>query len=273
VPDKFIGLPTLLGVPFDAASSFLRGSAAGPGVMRAALHSPSSNMWSELLHDLGAAGVFGDAGDVTIGAEPRADIERAVRDLLGQGLRPIVLGGDHSISYPVLRAVRPLHGALSILHFDAHNDLYDHFNGDRYSHACPFARVMEEGLADQLVQVGIRSMTGHLRAQADRFGVEVIDMPRWVRGDRYTLRHPVYVSLDLDALDPAFAPGVSHQEAGGLSVREVVTCLQRIEVPIVGADIVEFNPARDVTGATASACAKLLKELIAAMRWPGATTD
>lgn len=241
--------------------------------MREALRSPSSNMWSESLHDLGAPGAFGDAGDVTLTTAPRAAIEGAVRDLLQQGLRPIVLGGDHSISYPVLRAVRPQHERLSILHFDAHNDLYDHFEGDRYSHACPFARVMEEGLADQLVQVGIRCMTGHLRAQADRFGVEVIDMRRWVRGDRYTLRHPVYVSLDIDALDPAFAPGVSHQEAGGLSVREVVTCLQNIEVPIVAADIVEFNPARDAAGATASACAKLLKEVIAAMRWPSAPPD
>jgi agmatinase len=273
VPADLDGLPTLLGVPFDGASSFVRGAAAGPAAMRDALRSPASNMWSESLHDLGATGAFGDAGDVTLAAEPRAAIEAAVRGLLEQGRRPIVLGGDHSISYPVLRAVRPHHARLSILHFDAHNDLYDHFDGDRYSHACPFARVMEEGLADQLVQVGIRAMTGHLRSQADRFGVEVIDMRRWVRGDRYTLRHPVYVSLDIDALDPAFAPGVSHQEAGGLSVREVVTCLQRIELPIVGADIVEFNPSRDATGATASACAKLLKELIAAMRWPAASPD
>lgn len=273
MPDNTSGLPTLLGIPFDAASSFIRGSAAGPAAIRAVLQSPSSNTWSESLHDVGAPGAFGDAGDIALAGEPRAEIERAVRDLVQRGLRPIVLGGDHSISYPVLRAVRPAHQRLSILHFDAHNDLYDDFNGDRYSHACPFARVMEDGLADQLVQVGIRAMTGHLRAQADRFGVEVIDMKRWVRGDRYTLRHPVYVSLDIDALDPAFAPGVSHQEAGGLSVREVVTCLQRIDVPIVGADIVEFNPARDVTGATASACAKLLKELIAAMRWPGGAPD
>jgi arginase len=273
VSEKPSGLPTLLGVPFDAASSFTRGSGAGPSAIREALRSPSSNLWSESLHDLGAPGAFGDAGDVELTGDPRAAIEEAVRGLLQRGLRPIVLGGDHSISYPVLRAVRPQHGRLSILHFDAHNDLYDDFNGDRYSHACPFARVMEEGLADQLVQVGIRAMTGHLREQADRFGVEVIDMRRWVRGDRYTLRHPVYVSLDIDALDPAFAPGVSHQEAGGLSVREVVTCLQRIDVPIVGADIVEFNPSRDGTGVTASACAKLLKELIAAMRWPSAPPD
>lgn len=262
------GLPALLGAPYDAASSFLRGAAAGPAAIREALRSPASNLWSESLHDLGAPDAFIDAGDITIGDEPRSDIEDAVRELLTRGAKPIVLGGDHSITYPVLRAVRERHRPLTVLHFDAHNDLYDAFEGDRFSHACPFARVMEEGLADQLIQVGIRAMTGHLREQADRFGVEVIDMQRWVRGDRYELRHPAYISLDLDALDPAFAPGVSHQEAGGLSVREIVTCLQGIRVPVVGADLVEFNPSRDSTGVTASAGAKLLKELISAMRWP-----
>ena len=271
--DRSGGVPVLLGVPFDAASSFLRGAADAPAAIRAALRSPAGNMWSETLHDLGAPDAFEDAGDLVIGTDPRTEIEHGVRDLVLRGLRPIVLGGDHSISYPVLRAVRAAQRPLTVLHFDAHNDLYDDYEGDRFSHACPFARVMEENLADQLIQVGIRAMTGHLRAQADRFGVEVIDMRRWARGDRYVLRHPVYISLDMDAIDPAFAPGVSHQEAGGLSVRDVVSCLHRIDVPIVGADLVEFNPSRDLTGATASACAKLLKELIAAMRWPGEPPD
>ncbi len=266
------GIPALLGAPYDASSSFIRCSAAGPAAIREALRSPASNLWSESLHDLSAADAFTDAGDITFGDEPRSDIEHAVRELLQRGAKPIVLGGDHSITYPVLRAVRERHRALTVLHFDAHNDLYDAFEGDRFSHACPFARAMEEGLVDQLIQVGIRAMTGHLREQADRFGVEVIDMQRWVRGDRYALRHPVYVSLDLDALDPAFAPGVSHHEAGGLTVREVVSCLQGIDVPVVGADLVEFNPSRDAAGITASACAKLLKELIAVMNWPAART-
>jgi len=124
---------------------------------------------------------------------------------------------------------------------------------------------MEEGLAEQLVQVGIRAMSRHQREQADRFGVEVIDMRRWVAGERYTLRHPVYLSLDLDVLDPAFAPGVSHREPGGLSVREVLGIVQAIDQPIVGADLVEYNPRRDLSEVTAPVCAKLIKEIVAAM--------
>ncbi len=257
--------PTLLGVPFDAASSFLRGAAAAPPRIREALHSPASNLWTERLIDLGAPGAFGDAGEVTLGGDVPGAVERAVDGLFDAGVRPLVLGGDHSITWPVVRSVRRHHRPLTILHFDAHNDLYDVFEGDRASHACPFARIMEAGLAEQLVQVGIRAMTGHQKQQAERFGVEVIDMPRWVRGDRPALRHPVYVSLDIDVLDPSHAPGVSHREYGGMTVRDVVTQLHAINQPIVAADLVEYNPSRDIDGVTASACAKLLKELLGAM--------
>ncbi len=262
------GTPTLLGLPYDASSSFLRGTAGAPPVIRQALHSPAGNQWTETGVDLGANGALGDAGDVplgTSGAEVRAKIEEAVRTLLESGGRPIVLGGDHSISYPVIRAVRWSHARLSVLHFDAHPDLYPEFEGDPYSHACPFSRVMEERLADQLVQVGIRAMTAAQRAQAERYGVEVIDMDAWVAGRRPALRHPVYVSIDVDAFDPAFAPGVSHREPGGLTVREVLTVLHGLSVPLVGADIVEFNPAQDASGMTATLCAKLVKEVAGKM--------
>src|SRR6266566_349337 len=198
-------------------------------------------------------------------AEARAKIEEAVRTLLESGGRPIVLGGDHSVTYPIVRAVRWFHPRLSILHFDAHPDLYPEFEGDRYSHACPFARILEERLADQVVQVGIRTMNAVQRAQAERYGVEVIDMRAWVEGRRPTLREPVYVSIDLDAFDPAFAPGVSHREPGGLTVREVLTVLQGLSVPLVAADIVEFNPAADPSGMTATLCAKLVKEVAGKM--------
>src|SRR5256886_1705030 len=165
----------------------------------------------------------------------------------------------------IVRAVRWFHPRLSILHFDAHPDLYPEFEGDRYSHACPFARILEERLADQVVQVGIRTMNAVQRAQAERHGVEVIDMRAWVEGRRPTLREPVYVSIDVDAFDPAFAPGVSHREPGGLTAREVLTVLHRVSVPLVGADIVEFNPAQDPSGMTATLCAKLVKEIAGKM--------
>jgi len=262
------GRPTLLGLPYDASSSFLRGTAAAPPVIRQALHSPAGNPWTETGVDLGADGALGDAGDVplgTSGAEVRAKIEASVRTLLESGGRPIVLGGDHSITYPVIRAVRWSHPKLSVLHFDAHPDLYPEFQGDPYSHACPFARVMEERLVDQLVQVGIRTMTAAQRTQAERYGVEVIDMRAWVAGRRPALRQPVYLSIDVDAFDPAFAPGVSHREPGGLTTREVLTVLQGLTVPIAGADIAEFNPAQDSSGITATLCAKLVKEVAGKM--------
>jgi arginase family enzyme len=108
-------------------------------------------------------------------------------------------------------------------------------------------------------------MTGHQREQADRFGVEVFDMRRWCAGERYVLRHPVYISIDVDVLDPAFAPGVSHREGGGMSVRDVVQALHAIDLPVVGADVVEYNPRRDVEDVTAPACSKFVKELMGIM--------
>ncbi|MDQ3698290.1 MAG: agmatinase [Gemmatimonadota bacterium] len=267
VPDTTAGIPTLLGVPYDASSSFRRGAAAAPPLIREALHSPARNLWTERLADLGAPGALGDAGDIdlSVGADARETIEGAVRGFTQSRRRPIALGGDHSITYPILRALRPLHPDLTLLQFDAHPDLYDEFEGDRFSHACPFARILEERLTDRLVQVGIRTTTGHQRAQAVRFGVEVIDMEAWVSGQRPRVSGPVYISIDIDAIDPAYAPGVSHREPGGLTVRDIVGVLQELAVPIVGADVVELNPTQDPLGLTAPVCAKLVKELAGAM--------
>lgn len=186
-------------------------------------------------------------------------------DVLRNGGRPLVLGGDHSVTYPVVRAVAAAHGPFTLLHFDAHADLYDELDGDRFSHACPFARIMEEGLVARLVQVGIRTLTAHQRAQAARFGVEVVDMRAVAAGARPQVSGPVYVSVDLDVLDPSCAPGVSHWEPGGLTTRELLTMLQAIDAPIVGADLVEYNPLRDASGMTAMVVAKVCKELLDAM--------
>jgi arginase len=124
---------------------------------------------------------------------------------------------------------------------------------------------MEEKLAQRLVQVGIRTASAHQRAQAERFGVEMIEM-RSFREDRdLGFEGPVYVTFDMDALDPSCAPGVSHREAGGLSTRQALDVLQRVGGPIVGADIVEFNPRLDASGVTAFAAAKLAKEIAGRM--------
>jgi arginase len=208
-----------------------------------------------------------DAGDLPLpsGVEARDLIERGIAELLAGGGRPLALGGDHSVTYPILRAVAGHHPSLTVLHIDAHPDLYDEFEGDRFSHACPFARTMEEGLAQRLVQVGIRTMNGHQRSQANRFGAEILDMRSWEAGERPVVNGAVYLSVDLDGLDPAFAPGVSHREPGGLSVREVLTLIQGVGGTLVGADVVEYNPYQDLGGVTATVAAKIVKEIAGRM--------
>src|SRR5438270_11988783 len=260
------GPPVLLGIPFDANSSFLRGAANAPPLIRSALHSTSWNYWTELGVDLGVAGIFEDAGDISFSGEAFPCIEKAVGELLAQGRRPVCLGGDHSITWPILRAFGKRFPDLTIVHFDAHPDLYDELDGNRMSHACPFARIMEEKLAKRLIQVGTRTMNGHQREQAARFGVEVVhmrDLPALQKLRQLT--GPVYISFDIDVLDPAFAPGISHREPGGMSVRDAIAHLHAISGNIIGADIVEYNPVQDVSGLTATVAAKILKEILGMM--------
>lgn len=257
---------TLLGVPWDGSSSFQRGAAAAPARIREALRAPSSNSWNEYGDDVSAVGVLDDAGDLQLGddaAAAREAITAAVSDIVQRGDAPLVLGGDHSITYPVLRAFRSREPA-AIVHFDAHGDLYDHYDGDRYSHACPFARIMEERLASRLIQIGVRTLTGHQREQVARFGVEVFAPGRWREALPVlaALRGRVYISLDVDVLEPMLAPGISHPEPGGLTVRDVVEALHHIEAPVVGADVVEYNPSNDFRDLTARVAAKFVKEIL-----------
>lgn len=256
----------LAGVPWDENSSFLRGASEAPPLIRAALFSQASGLRSEGGLEFTPDRFF-DAGDVPVrsGGKMLEEIESFVAALLDQDLPPIFLGGDHAVTYPILKAFRRKYRELTILQFDAHTDLYDIFEGNRYSHACPFARIMEEGLADRLVQVGIRTLNGHQREQAKRFGVEMIEMKDWREGRVLAFAGPVYLSFDLDALDPAAAPGVSHREPGGFTTRQVVDALLSRQAQVVGADVVEFNPRRDVLELTQDVCAKLVKEIAGKM--------
>ena len=257
-------MPTLLGIPFDANSSYLRGAAAAPPKIREALRCDSSNLWTELGVDLGAA--FADAGDLQFAdTEAFPAIEQAIDALLQEKAKPLALGGDHSITYPILKSFARHHPGLTIVHFDAHPDLYDEFEGNRHSHACPFARIMEQHLAQRLVQVGIRTMSGLQRAQAARFRVHVIEMRALPAHHLLQVNGPVYISFDMDVVDPAFAPGVSHREPGGMSVREAIAHLHAIKGSIVGADIVEYNPVQDVSGLTATVAGRILKEILGKM--------
>jgi agmatinase len=255
----------VLGIPFDANSSYMRGAAGAPQAIRGAFHSSSSNYWAESGVDLGVEGAFADAGDLRFTSDAFTTIENAVGKLVDEELRPICLGGDHSITLPIVRAIGQRIPELTILHFDAHPDLYDELEGNRQSHACPFARIMEEKKAKRLIQVGIRTLNGHQREQAEKFGVEIIEMRQLPALDKMKLQGPVYISFDMDVLDPAFAPGISHREPGGMSVREVLAHWTAITGNIVGADIVEFNPAQDVSNMTSIVAAKLLKEMLGKM--------
>ncbi|MGH8202015.1 MAG: agmatinase [Steroidobacteraceae bacterium] len=259
---------SLLGIPHDDNSSFMKGPAEAPPLIRRKLCCDAYTEFSESGVDIGGAGRIRDRGDIsfdTAAADPWELIERAVTDILEDGDPLICLGGDHAITHPVMRAVRRQHPKLTILHIDAHPDIYHAYQGNMRSHASPFARIMEEQLTDRLIQVGLRSLNDHHRQQFARFGVEVVEAARCGDSLRFELQTPVYVSLDIDALDPAFAPGVSHREPGGLSTRQVINLIQAIEQPIIGADIVEYNPRCDIAELTAGVAAKLVKEIAGMM--------
>lgn len=273
---------SLLGVPLGHNSSFLQGPAFAPPRIREAIWCGSTNSSTEEGKELDDPRVLTDVGDVPIqeirdcgvGDDRLMHvISESVKTVMEEDpLRPLVLGGDHSISYPVVRAVSEmLGGPVDILHLDAHPDIYDCFEDNPYSHASSFARIMEGGHARRLLQVGLRSITKEGREQGKRFGVEQYEMRTFSR-DREKLENlklgegvkGVYISVDVDCLDPAFAPGVSHIEPGGLSFRDVLNILQNLQGDVVAADVVEFNPQRDtVDGMTAMVAAKLVRELTA----------
>ena len=258
---------SLLGIPYDSSSSFLTGAAQAPERIRMALLSPSSNLSIEngTMFDLG--GAIQDEGDLTLSEGPihREEITSAIKGIISSGRKSLVMGGDHSISYPVIRAHAEAQERLHIIQFDAHPDLYDELDGDRYSHACPFARLLEEFPHLKLTQIGIRTMNPLCQVQADRFGVRVFEVRDFPAPSVLDVQGPVYISLDLDVLYPAFAPGISHYEPGGFSVRDVLNLIHQISNPIVGADVVEYNPTRDRNDQTAMVAAKFLKELAGQM--------
>jgi agmatinase len=254
----------LIGLPTDVHSSFMRGPAKAPPLIRAALFSPHGNAASERGLELGAEIDLNDCGDLplTETADDDARIRQAVDASLLAGAVPISLGGDHAVTYPILQAIAGRHGPVDILHFDAHPDLYDELDGDRRSHASPFARIMEDGLAVRLLQIGIRTLNKHQREQAARFGVQQVEM-RNIDRAHCVFERPLYISIDMDGFDPAYAPGVSHHEPGGLTPRDVIDFILGLDVPLLGADVVEYNPDRDINGVTAVLAAKLVKELAA----------
>ena len=169
------GMPVILGIPLDHNSSFLRGPAEAPALIRGALYSDAWNKWTETRIDLSREGAFEDDGDLENMDAPDAfaRIEAAVAKIVEEKKRPVSLGGDHSITYPILRGVGKRIPGITLVHFDAHPDLYANYEDNPRSHASPFARIGEEKLVQRLIQIGIRTLNGHQQEQAAKYGVEI----------------------------------------------------------------------------------------------------
>jgi len=286
----FARLPTLpevpradiavLGAPFDGAATFRAGARFGPAAVREAslLLRPYNDALAVAPFARVQVADAGDAPASPIGVEQgHASIEAAARELTQGGTRVVGLGGDHSVTLPLLRAAAARHGTLSLLQLDAHTDTWNSYFGSRYTHGTVFRRAVEEGLIDahRSVQIGLRgSLYGAadlednrslgfatlLARDFDGTGVEgALDLAR------RQLRSPVYVTVDIDVLDPAFAPGTGTPEAGGLTSRELLALLQglaELGLQLVGADVVEVSPPYDPSGVTAVAGANAAFELV-----------
>jgi agmatinase len=262
--DEHVPVPiVLLGCPLDATSSFRGGTKFAPDSIRKA--SWTLETYSPYLkRDL--EGIrFCDEGNLEL---PQGDLERslerietAVAEMLGDGKRPLLFGGEHLVTYPIMKAVRKHYGHVQLVHFDAHCDLRDEYEGQKLSHATVMKRTKELGGLEML-QIGIRSGT---RQEFEE--LEAIGSPTLL-ASRLKKDIPVYVSFDLDVLDPSLCPGVTTPEPGGLSFNEVLGYLAALEgARIVGADIVELAPDYDHSFVSSVAAAKVAREVIMLMDW------
>ena len=272
----------VVGIPFDAGASYRPGARFGPAHIRESSRLLRPYNPAQDASPFALAQVV-DAGDIAVNPfniELAVEqIEEGIDELLDGGMRLMTLGGDHTIAYPILKALHKKHGPITVIHFDAHLDTWDTYFGAPLTHGTPFRRASEDGFIDldSCLHVGIR---GPLYATTDlsddkKLGFEVltsIDMDKvGVEGviERMLARvgsKPVYVSIDVDVLDPAFAPGTGTPEMGGLSSREMLALLRSLEtVNLVGADIVEVSPQYDNAQITGIAAAHMAYELITLM--------
>jgi agmatinase len=291
-PSTFARLPRLdevsradvaiLGLPFDSGVSYRPGARFGPGHIRAA--SKLLRPYNPALdtHPFGSQQVA-DAGDIGINpfdiGQALSDVEAAITSLAADGAHVMSLGGDHTLALPALRALAKLHGPLAVLHFDAHLDTWDTYFGAPYTHGTPFRRASEEGLIDRerSLHIGIRGplyaredleadgVAGFQIIRADDY--EVDGVARAVERMRRRLDNgPVYVSVDIDVLDPAAAPGTGTPEAGGLTSRELLHTIRGlVGVNVVGGDIVEVAPAYDHAEITGIAAAHVTYEILSVL--------
>jgi arginase len=264
----------LFGIRDDSNSSFMSGASLAPSAIRGAFSSPSSNTFCE--HGVDIEAVMSDFGDIRQ-PDTHALVDEYIHNIMiKHKFLPIVMGGDHSVSFPVVKAVtRYLGQPVTIVHFDAHPDVYPDFEGNPHSHASPFARILEtNNMCKKLVAIGIRCLNPVQREQYAKYKVSALeakDFPAHGR-DCAAFLQPliaptdlVYISFDMDVIEPGLAPGVSHREGGGLTVRQVVDAIHAVPGKVIGADLVELNPKQDVSGVTAVVAAKVMKELVSKM--------
>ncbi|MFC4783861.1 agmatinase [Nocardioides sp. MAHUQ-72] len=267
------------GVPFDSGVSYRPGARFGPQHVRQSSRLLRPYNPAQDLEPFARAQVA-DGGDVGVNPfsidEAIATVEAAARELSGTSRSLLTLGGDHTIALPLLRVQHERHGPVAVLHFDAHLDTWDTYFGAPYTHGTPFRRAAEEGLVDfdHSLHVGIRGpLYGRLDLdESEEHGFAAIACRDFVRHpiddlvDRMRDRlgdRPVYVSLDIDVLDPAFAPGTGTPEAGGLSSAQLLEMLRGLTgLHVVGADIVEVAPAYDHAEITGIAAAHVAYELL-----------
>ncbi|HXV63809.1 MAG TPA: arginase family protein [Vicinamibacteria bacterium] len=256
-----------LGIADDTQSSFLRGAAAAPDAIRRAYDGRCFNATTESGIDLSARVV--DDGNLRPGDSWPAsarEYERRVKEILQSGDTPFIAGGDHAVSVPALRAFEELGRPIHVVQIDAHPDLYREFEGNPDSHACVAARLLEMEHIATVTQVGIRTMNPEQREQQEAFSERlIVHEARRLEGTLPRLDHipagaAVYLTVDMDGFDPAYAPGVSHPVPGGLSSRQVLDLIQSGHWTLVGMDVVEVNPSRDVHQRTAILAARLLHE-------------
>lgn len=256
-----------LGIADDTQSSFLRGPAAAPERIRRAYDGRCYNGSTESGLDL--TGSVSDLGDLKPGAAwaaSAASYRARVEEILGEDETPFIAGGDHAVSVPVVEAFALLGRPIHVIQVDAHPDLYPDFEGNPDSHACTGARIVEMAHVRSLTQIGIRTTNPEQRRQVERYREKITLLEaRELDGALPAMSHiphgaDVYLTVDMDGIDPAFAPGVSHPVPGGLSARQVLDLIQRGHWTLAGMDVVEVNPSRDFQDQTSILAARLLHE-------------
>jgi len=292
---RFTGIPTflrlphitqpeeleiaILGVPFDGATTYRPGPRFGPRHVRN--QSAIIRPWNpELKVDPSAKYRIADFGDLPVNPLSIEDtfrrIEQGIAPLHEAGVRCVCVGGDHSISLPLLRAITKKHGApVRLIQFDAHNDLWDEYFGSKYSHGTPFRRAFEEGLLEDggVLQIGLR---GQVYGEDD-FDFARAHQVRMVTAEQFHKkgmaavaphlkafhRQPVYITLDIDCVDPAYAPGTGTPQVGGFTSHQIIELVRALKgLDIIGADLVEVSPPYDTGEITSLLAANLLFELL-----------